>query len=220
MILEINTTVRIWKYRNIRGTCTPQFPCQAHNNTGHGIFPRVNNFGSSLLKYKSSSLCQKAKIKKLFVNSNPIFTENRGKIQFLWYNICQCQKINWKKNIPTLPTFYWLTGYSKQLFLDLISVELNDKQKSILNDDMTFLNFYKTFLARLNKVHRELLYYPRVSRERPQMLKFYVKIFRTSLFPNPLMNLVIFGMMIDTGPKFYTVPSPPPYRTLRSRSWT
>ena len=24
------------------------------------------------------------------------------------------------------------------------------------------------------------------------------------------MNLVIFGMMIDTGPKFYTVPSPPP----------
>ena len=50
-----------------------------------------------------------------------------------------------KKNRPTLPSFYWLTGYPKQLFLDLISVELNDKQKSILNDDMTFLNFYKTF---------------------------------------------------------------------------
>ena len=28
------------------------------------------------------------------------------------------------------------------------------------------------------------------------------------------------GMMIDTGPKFYTVPSPPPYMTSRSRSRT
>ena len=26
----------------------------------------------------------------------------------------------------------------------------------------------------------------------------------------------MFGMMIDTGPKFYTVPSPPPYMTLRN----
>ena len=24
----------------------------------------------------------------------------------------------------------------------------------------------------------------------------------------------MFGVMIDTGPKFYTVPSPPPYMTL------
>ena len=30
----------------------------------------------------------------------------------------------------------------------------------------------------------------------------------------------MFGMMIDTGPKFYTVLSPPPYMTLRSRSRT
>ena len=30
----------------------------------------------------------------------------------------------------------------------------------------------------------------------------------------------IFGMMIDTGPKFYSVPSPPPCMTLRSRSRT
>ena len=44
------------------------------------------------------------------------------------------------------------------------------------------------FLARLNKVHGELLYYPR--HRRPQMLKFYVRVFRTSLFPNPLMDLV------------------------------
>ena len=99
------------------------------------------------------------------------------------------------------------------------------------------------------------------------MLTFYVKVFRTSLFPNPLMDLVhvrcddrywskilhsaiptpirhfkvkvtdlellcrsfalkflgphcfqtlwwiwfMFGVMIDTGPKFYTVTSPPPY---------
>ena len=28
----------------------------------------------------------------------------------------------------------------------------------------------------------------------------------------------MFGVMIDTGPKFYTVPSPLPYITLRSRS--
>ena len=97
------------------------------------------------------------------------------------------------------------------------------------------------------------------------MLKFYVKVFRTSLFPDPMMDLVhvwyddrywskilfstiptpihdlkvkvtdlelscksftlkflgphyfqtlrwiwfIFGMMIDTGPKFYSVPSTP-----------
>ena len=53
-----------------------------------------------------------------------------------------------------------------------------------------------TFLAGLDKVHGELLYYPPASvlalalARRPQMLKFYVKIFRTSLFPNPLMDLV------------------------------
>ena len=52
------------------------------------------------------------------------------------------------------------------------------------------------------------------------MLTFYVEVFRTSLFPNPLMDLFMFGVMIDTGPKFYTVPSPPPYITLRSRSQT
>ena len=46
------------------------------------------------------------------------------------------------------------------------------------------------------------------------MLKFYIKVFRNSLFPNPLMDLVIFGMMIDTGPKFYSVPSYPPCMTL------
>ena len=50
----------------------------------------------------------------------------------------------------------------------------------------------------------------------PQMLKFCVKVFRTSLFPNPMMDL----MHIDTGPKFYTVSSPPPNMTLRSRSQT
>ena len=30
----------------------------------------------------------------------------------------------------------------------------------------------------------------------------------------------MFGMMIDIGPEFYAVPSPPPYMTLRSKSQT
>ena len=30
----------------------------------------------------------------------------------------------------------------------------------------------------------------------------------------------IFGVLMDTGPEFYTVPSPPPYMTLRSWSQT
>ena len=30
----------------------------------------------------------------------------------------------------------------------------------------------------------------------------------------------MFGMMIDTGPKFYAIPSPPLYMTSRSRSQT
>ena len=38
------------------------------------------------------------------------------------------------------------------------------------------------------------------------MLKFCVKVFRTSLFPNPLMYLV----HVWYGPKFHAVPSPPP----------
>ena len=122
----------------------------------------------------------------------------------------------------------------------------------------------RRFLACLNNVQEELLYYPRRQRWRPQMLKFYVKVFRTALFPNPMMDLVhvwydnrywskilwgtiptpvhdlkvkvtdlefyiksfalkflepqdfqtrlwisfMFGMMIDTGPIFYGVPSP------------
>ena len=43
-----------------------------------------------------------------------------------------------------------------------------------------------SFLACLNNVHVELLYY----RRRPQMLKFFVKVFKTSLFPNPTTDLV------------------------------
>ena len=126
------------------------------------------------------------------------------------------------------------------------------------------------FLARLNNVQEELLYYPWCRRRCPQMLKFCVKVLtcRTSLFPNHMMYLVhvwyddrywskiwhsniptplhihdlkvkvtnleflclifalkflefhyfqtlwciwfMFGMMIDIGPKFYAVASPPP----------
>ena len=36
-----------------------------------------------------------------------------------------------------------------------------------------------------------------------------VNIFGTSLFPNLWWIWFMFGMMIDTGPKFYSVPSPP-----------
>ena len=38
------------------------------------------------------------------------------------------------------------------------------------------------------------------------MLKFCVKVFRTSLFPNPMMYLV----HVWSCPEFYAVPSPPP----------
>ena len=52
------------------------------------------------------------------------------------------------------------------------------------------------------------------------MLTFYVKVFRTSSFPNPLMDLVHVWCDDRSGPKFNTVPSPPPYMALRSRSRT
>ena len=45
-------------------------------------------------------------------------------------------------------------------------------------------------LARLNKVPRELLYYPRRQRWRPQMLKFSLKFLKTSLFPNLITDLI------------------------------
>ena len=111
---------------------------------------------------------------------------------------------------------------------------------------------------------------------RNKLKQININIFKTSLFPNPMMDLVyvwyddrhwskillsiiptpmhdlkvkvtdlellcqsftlkflgphyfqtlwwiwfIFGMMIDTGPEFYSVPFPPPCMTLRSRSRT
>ena len=45
-----------------------------------------------------------------------------------------------------------------------------------------------SFLARLNNIQEELLYYR--WRLCPQMIKFCVKVFRTSMFPNPMMYLV------------------------------
>ena len=53
------------------------------------------------------------------------------------------------------------------------------------------------------------------SRSQTFMIKFYIKVFRTSLFPNPMMDLVHFGTMIDTGLKFYAVPSTPPVHDLK-----
>ena len=55
------------------------------------------------------------------------------------------------------------------------------------------------------------------------MLKFYVNVFRTSLFPSFQTLWYIcfmFDMMIDAGPKFYVVRYSTPYMTLRSRSRT
>ena len=51
------------------------------------------------------------------------------------------------------------------------------------------------------------------------LFTFYVK-FLDLIISKPFDGFGLFGMMIDTGPKFYTVPSPPPYMTLRSRSQT
>ena len=42
-----------------------------------------------------------------------------------------------------------------------------------------------------------------------------------SVFVKPLKDLILVnGNMIETGPKFYVVPSPTQYMTLRSRSQT
>ena len=49
----------------------------------------------------------------------------------------------------------------------------------------------------------------------------------TRQYPVPVVTSCVitaepvkFGVMLDIGPKFYTVPFPPPYMTLRSRSRT
>ena len=69
--------------------------------------------------------------------------------------------------------------------------------------------FKATFLAHLNNVHGELLYYPRCWRQLPQMLKFSLKFLKTSYFLTLPPICFIFGMMIHIGPKFCAVPSPP-----------
>ena len=61
------------------------------------------------------------------------------------------------------------------------------------------------FLARLNNVQGELLYW----RWRPQMLKFSLKFLRPHYFLTLSPIWFIFGMMIHFGPKFCAVPSPP-----------
>ena len=53
------------------------------------------------------------------------------------------------------------------------------------------------------------------------MLKFCVSVFEIPVY-NPCVCSVglMFGMMIDIGPKFYCVPHPPIYVNYRSRSQT
>ena len=74
-----------------------------------------------------------------------------------------------------------------------------------------FLLRERIFLAHLNNLHGELLYYPRCWRwhwrrhwpRRPQMLKFLRPHYFLTLSP----IWFIFGMMIHIGPKFCAVPS-------------
>ena len=47
------------------------------------------------------------------------------------------------------------------------------------------------------------------------MLKFYIKGFGALLFKTRSCSSFMFGMMIDTGPKFYRVPSPCPVHDLK-----
>ena len=52
------------------------------------------------------------------------------------------------------------------------------------------LKFNQPFLAHLDKVQEELLHYPCISIGIDTMLKFTVKVFKTSYFPNCMMDLV------------------------------
>ena len=53
-----------------------------------------------------------------------------------------------------------------------------------------------------------------------KMLKFLVKVFKSLYLLNPWMDLVDTCLILDTGLKFYVVPSRPTSVTLRSRSQT
>ena len=80
------------------------------------------------------------------------------------------------------------------------------------------LILHQWFLARLNNVQEELLCFCRRWHRRLQMLKFYIKVFRTSLFPNPVMDLIHVLYSDRYWSKIFGVPSPLLYMTLRSGS--
>ena len=101
--------------------------------------------------------------------------------------------------------------YHKQIkYLNLLQVL---KLNAYLRVSMLGKRFQQTtfemfsFLARLNNIHGELLYYP--WRWRPQMLKFLLKFLRPHYFLTLSPICFIFSMMIHIGPKFCAVPSPP-----------
>ena len=52
------------------------------------------------------------------------------------------------------------------------------------------IRIFNAFLACLNNVHGELLYYTQRQDRHPQMLKFSLKFFKTSLFPNLITDLI------------------------------
>ena len=77
---------------------------------------------------------------------------------------------------------------------------------------LSYVAAHKQFLAHLNNIQEELLYYPRHPhwRRRPQMFKFSLKFLRPHYFLTLPQISFIFGLMIHICPEFYAVPSPPP----------
>ena len=107
--------------------------------------------------------------------------------------------------VTVASNWYWLTVGQGLLSLQQVKVE---------GECFYFLSFFTFihFLARLNNVHRELLFYPRRRHwcRCPQMLKFSLKFFKSHYFLTLSPIWLIFGMIIHIGPKFWAVPSPLP----------
>ena len=114
--------------------------------------------------------------------------------------------------------FYWVSKKAClwTVFLDILY--LKAPIKFATHDILNFI----LFLARLNNVHGELLYYSRCRRwcwwRHPQMLKLSFKFWRPHYFLTLSLIWFIFGVIIHTGSKFCVVPSPPPKVMSRSSS--
>ena len=118
-----------------------------------------------------------------------------------------CPNIYGKYGICTL--FTWAIKWACLCsFLFIWSVKLNLLNFTTLSTNSADkLMIFFSFLACLNNIHGELLYYPWC--QRPQMLKFSLKCLKPHYFLTSSLIWFIFGTMIHIGPKFCTVPSPP-----------